>query len=166
MKRVSLMNKEKVGALFFLILSIGYGILAFDIPLTFVGEDEVFTAQTLPIALAIAGTIISLLILILPSTKQDGSDNISAAFRDLDWKRVGLLTVLMIFYGLTIRSLGFILSTSLFLIGGFRVLGERRIKILLLASVPIVLVFWFLMTRILGVYLDPGSLYFFLEELL
>lgn len=160
------MNKEKVGALFFFILSIGYGVLAFDIPLTFMGEDEVFTAQTLPIALAIAGALVSFLILVLPSTKQDGSDNVTAAFRNLDWKRVGLLAVLMIFYGLTIRSLGFIFATSLFLIGGFRVLGERQIKILLLASVPVVLVFWFLMTRILGVYLDPGSLYFFLGELL
>jgi putative tricarboxylic transport membrane protein len=158
------MSKEKVGALFFLVLSIAYGLLAFDIPLTFVGEDEVFTARSMPMALAIAGAVVSFLILVLPSAKTDDSTKVTAVFHGLDWKRVGLLAVLMVFYGLTIRWLGFILSTTLFLIGGFRVLGERRIKVLLLASIPLVVVFWFLMTRILGVYLDPGSLYFFLEE--
>jgi putative tricarboxylic transport membrane protein len=157
------MNKEKVGALFFLVLSIAYGALAFKIPLTFVGEDEVFTARTLPFALAFIGTVVSFLILVLPSTKTDAGSTIRAAFRDLDWKRVGLLALLMIFYGFTIRWLGFVLSTCLFLIGGFRILGERRIKVLLVASVPVVLVFWFLMTRILHIYLEPGSLYFFLE---
>lgn len=161
-----MMSKDKVGALFFLVLSITYGVLAFDIPLTFVGEDEVFTAQTLPIALAIVGAVVSFLILVLPSANTGDSTKVTAAFRGLNWKRVGLLSLLMVFYGLTIRWLGFVLSTTLFLIGGFRVLGERRIKVLLLASVPVVVVFWLLMTRILGVYLDPGSLYFFLEGLL
>jgi len=159
------MNKDKVGALFFLLLSIAYGVLAFDIPLTFVGKDEVFTAQTMPIALAIAGAIVSFLILVLPSEKTGDSANVAAVFRGLDWKRVGLLALLMVFYGATIRVLGFVLSTILFLIGGFWVLGERRVKILLLASIPIVLFFWLLMTKVLGVYLDPGSLYFFLEGL-
>jgi putative tricarboxylic transport membrane protein len=160
------MSKDKVGALFFLVLSIAYGVLAFDIPLTFVGMDEVFTARTLPIALAIAGGVISFLILILPSANASDSANITGVFRGFNWNQVGLLALLMVFYGLTIRWIGFVLSTILFLIGGFRVLGERRIRVLLLASIPLVIAFWLLMTKILGVYLDPGSLYFFLEELL
>ncbi|MCP4397955.1 MAG: tripartite tricarboxylate transporter TctB family protein [bacterium] len=162
------MNKDKVGALFFLVLSIGYGVLAFDIPLTFVGIDEVFTARTLPFALAVAGTVIAFLLLVLPSAHSDSDDskNISSVFSGLNWKQVGLLALLMVFYGLTIRWIGFVLSTILFLIGGFRVLGERRIQVLLLASVPVVIVFWLLMTKVLGVYLDPGSLYFSLGDLL
>ena len=159
------MSKDKVGALFFLVLSIAYGVLAFDIPLTFVGVDEVFTARTLPIALAIIGGVVAFLILVLPSANTDDSGKIIATFRGLNWKQVALLALLMVLYGLTIRWIGFVLSTILFLIGGFWVLGERRIKVLLLASVPIVIVFWLLMTRILGVYLDPGSLYFFLGDL-
>ncbi len=67
----------------------------------------------------------------------------------------------MIFYGLIIKLAGFIISTILFLIVGFRILGERRVKILLLASIPFVVVFWFLLNRILGVYLEPGVLFFF-----
>ena len=159
------MSKDKVGALSFLVLSIAYGVLAFDIPLTFVGIDEVFTARTLPFALAVLGTVIALLILVLPSAKTDDSQKMSAAFRGLNWKLVCLLALLMVFYGMTIRWIGFVLSTILFLIGSFRVLGERRVKVLLLASVPVVIVFWLLISKVLGVYLDPGSLYFFLGEL-
>ncbi len=159
------MTKDKVGALFFLVLSIAYGVLAFDIPLTFVGMDEVFTARTLPFALAVAGAVVAFFILVLPSAKTGGNAAIGAAFHGLNWKQVALLAGLMVFYGLTIRGIGFVLSTSLFLIGGFRVLGERRILVLLLASVPVVIMFWLLMTRVLGVYLDPGSLYFFLGDL-
>ncbi len=159
------MSKDKVGASFFLVLSIAYGVLAFDIPLTFVGIDEVFTARTLPFALAVLGTVIALLILVLPSAKTDDSQKMSAAFRGLNWKLVCLLALLMVFYGMTIRWIGFVLSTILFLIGSFRVLGERRVKVLLLASVPVVIVFWLLISKVLGVYLDPGSLYFFLGEL-
>ena len=160
------MSKDKIGALFFLVLSIAYGVLALDIPLTFVGMDEVFTARTLPIALAIAGAVVSFLILVLPSPSTGDSANIATTFRGLNWKQVALLALLMVLYGLTIRWIGFVPSTILFLIGGFRVLGERRIKALLLASVPMVILFWLLMTKILGVYLDPGSLYFFFKELL
>ena len=159
------MSKDKVGALFFLILSIVYGVLAFDIPLMFGGEDEVFTARTLPFALSICGIVISLLILFLPSGSSDSKAKVTEAFRGLNWKRVIQLAVLMILYGLTIRWLGFIISTSLFLICLYRLLGERRIQVLLVASVPLVVVFWFLMTKILGVYLAPGEIFFFLEEL-
>jgi putative tricarboxylic transport membrane protein len=128
--------------------------------------DEVFTARTMPIALAIAGILVSGLILVLPSAHSGDNIKVPALFRGLDWKRVGLLALTMLFYGLTIRWLGFVLSTCAFLIAGFWILGERRIKVLLLASVPLVIIFWLLMTKILGVYLDPGSLYFFLEDLL
>jgi putative tricarboxylic transport membrane protein len=159
------MSKDKVGALFFLLLSIVYGALAFDIPLLFGGEDEAFTARTLPFALSIGGIVISLLILLLPSGSSDRKTKATEVFRGLDWNRVIQLAVLMSIYGLAIKWLGFIISTSLFLIGGYRILGERRIKILLVASVPLVLVFWFLMTKILGVYLAPGEIFFFLEEL-
>lgn len=155
------MRKDKVGAAFFLALSLVYGVLALDIPLTFVGEDEVFTARTLPYALSIVGIIISSLILILPSESSEKKAQVPEIFRGLEWSRVIQLAVLMIFYGLTIKWLGFILSTSLFLSGGYWILGERRIKVLLLASIPVVVVFWFLMTKLLGVYLAPGEIFSF-----
>ena len=156
------MNKDRIGALFFLVLSLFYGLMTFKIPLNVMAKTASFTARTVPITLAVCGIIISLLILILPSPDADGRNTIIKTFRGFKWKRAGLLLVLMIFYGLIIKLAGFIISTILFLIVGFRILGEKRVKILLLASIPFVVVYWFLLNKILVIYLEPGSLFFFL----
>ncbi len=155
------MSRDKVGALFFLVLSLFYGLMTFNIPLNMMAKKAFFTARTVPITVAVCGIIISLLLLILPSADADGRNSIIKTFSGFNWKRAGLLLLLMIFYGLIIKLAGFIISTILFLIVGFRILGERRVKILLLASIPFVVVFWFLLNRILGVYLEPGVLFFF-----
>jgi putative tricarboxylic transport membrane protein len=157
------MSKDKVGALFFLALSLFYGSMIFKIPLNVMAETAFLTARTVPITIAVFGIIISLLILILPSRDTDGKGDIVKTFRGFEWKRAGLLLVLMILYGLLIKVAGFIASTILFLIAGFRILGEKRIKILLVASIPFVIVFWFLLNKILGIYLEPGILFSFLR---
>jgi putative tricarboxylic transport membrane protein len=77
----------------------------------------------------------------------------------MKWKPVIMLAALMIFYGLTIRYLGFLISTTIFLMGGFAVLGESRIKVLLGAAVPVVFVFWFLLSQLMGIYLAPGDIF-------
>jgi len=67
---------------------------------------------------------------------------------------------LMVGYGLTIEPLGFLISTILFLSGGFWAMGERRIKIILLVSITVTVVFWFILTQLLKIYLEPGILYY------
>jgi len=156
------MSRDKIGALFFLVLSLFYGLMTFAIPLNVMARTAVFTARTVPFALAVGGIIISLLILVLPSPDADGRNSIIGTIRGFKWKQVALLLALMVFYSLIIKLAGFIVSTILFLIVGFRILGEKRIRILLLASIPFVVAFWFLINRILGVYLEPGSMFFFL----
>ena len=47
----------------------------------------------------------------------------------------------MVLYAAGLEPLGFVVATLLFLVAGFLLTGERRFKILLLASVPVVLVF-------------------------
>ena len=64
-------NKEKMGALFILAFSIAYGIYAAKIPLIFLSQGEALNARTMPYALSIAGIVISLLIIILPSFDKD-----------------------------------------------------------------------------------------------
>jgi putative tricarboxylic transport membrane protein len=157
-----MINKDKVGALFFLVLSLFYGLMIFNIPLNIMAKEAAFTARTVPVALAVGGISISLLILFLPSADAGGRDSIIKTFSGFNWKRAGLLLGLMIFYGLILKLAGFIISSIIFLFVGFRILGEQRVKILLLASIPFVVVFWFLLNKILGVYLAPGSIFFFL----
>jgi len=156
------MKKEKVGALILLMFSIAYGLLAFKIPLSFLGQRETFNARTMPFALGIIGTLLSFLILVLPSGKTDKGDKVEDAFRGLDWSSVGFLIGIMIFYSITLRFLGLVISSIIFLVGGFYILGERRIWLLFIGSVPLVLFIWFLMSRILGMYIAPGEIFYLL----
>ncbi|HBU98817.1 tripartite tricarboxylate transporter TctB family protein [Thalassospira lucentensis] len=150
-------NRDKFGALLFLCLALIYGFYVDDIPLLFGDEDAPFNAQTLPNALAWILGVVSFIQLVMPANQEAG--NLSAAFRGLKWGPVVQLAVLMVFYGFTIRYLGFLISTTIFLVGGFAVLGERRIKVLLGASIPVVFIFWYLLTQLMGIYLAPGDIF-------
>lgn len=156
------MKTEKAGALILLTFSIAYGLLAYKIPLTLLAQRETFNARTMPFALGIIGTLLSFLILVLPSGQTDEEDKVKDAFRGLDWPSTGLLIGMMIFYSITLRFLGFVISSTIFLVGGFYILGERRIWLLLIGSVPLVLFIWFLMSRILGMYIAPGEIFYLL----
>ncbi len=154
------MNKEKAGAIILLMFSIAYGICAFNIPLTFIAQKESFNARTMPFALGIIGSILSFLILVLPPSESGENASLKSAFRGLEWPQVGMLVGMMIFYGITLRFLGFVISSIIFLISGFYILGERRVWMLFVGSVPLVLFIWFLMSRILGMYIAPGEIFY------
>ena len=159
------MAREKVGALVMLLFSMAYGLLAFKIPLSFLARNEFFTSRTMPYALAILGILLALLILVFPTTDPAGKRSLREETHGMDWKTAILLVVGMIAYGLTMKWIGFIISSILFLLVGFYILGERRIKWMLLASIPLVVMLWFIMSSLLGVYIAPGELFYMLGVL-
>lgn len=146
-----------------LAFSTAYGLAATQIPLTFLAMKESFSARTMPYALSVIGMILSVLILVLPVRAEDDTEEkeqFTEVFRGLDWTRVGLLVAMMVFYGLTLRFLGFVISSIAFLLGGFYILGERRKWLIFTGSVPLVLFIWFLMSKILGMYIAPGEIFY------
>jgi len=145
-----------------LVFSTAYGIFATRIPLSFLAQQEVFTSRTMPYGLAVAGIVLSLLMLILPTRDPAGTQTLAEFTRQMEWGRAIALVVLMIFYGMTMKWLGFILASILFLMAGFYILGERRLKAMLLASVPLVIVLWAIMSKLLGAYIAPGELFYML----
>jgi len=155
---------DKIGALVFFIFSVCYGYYAFQIPL-YPGEElEVFSSQTMPKVYAFTAIVISSLALILGFIDdiRNGSHVTTQSkdkFDRVGWMRIASLIGLMVFYGTTLEVLGFITSTILFLILGYLIMGERKIKTIILASVPVVIVFWAIMTQALGIYLTNGSLW-------
>ena len=159
------MTKDKVGALVILALSTVYGAMAFNIPKAPGVEDAGVTPSSLPIALSATGIIASVLILVLPAPRRSDHDDdeessFTHTFKGLDWRCAVLLFLLMVGYGLTLKPLGFLISTILFLCGGFWTMGERRIKLMLLVSIGVTIGFWFLLTQLLRIYLEPGVLHF------
>ena len=149
------LSKERIGALFFLVLSIAYGYSASEIRLHPGDEYEAMTARTLPYVLSGLGVVLSFALLLGGRHEKPPAGTLSR----LDWKPVLLLLGITIVYGLTINWLGFLVATTLFLIAGFRILGEKRLKILLGVAIPFVFIFWFGLTQLLDIYLAPGRIF-------
>ena len=114
----------------------------------------------MPYSLSILGIILSLLILVLPTGDPSGKRTLKEETAGMDWKKAILLVVAMVVYGLIMKWLGFILASILFLMAGFYILGERKFKKMILAAVPLVVLLWFIMSTLLGVYIAPGELFY------
>ena len=164
------MAKNTIGSIFFLVFSIFYFINVFSIKKMPGAEFETMTASTFPYYIGISGILISILMLVIPfinKQRNEGSDVLTISYlKTLDFKTTLYFIAVMIFYGFTIRSLGFILSTILFLTFGFLLLKERNFKRIFLVSVCVSVGFYFILNNLLGVYIDPGFIvdYFIGEQ--
>jgi len=154
------MAREKVGALVLLAFSIAYGLLAFKIPLSFLAQQEFFTSRTMPYALAVLGIILAILILVMPTVDPTGKRTLKEETRGMDWMKAIFLVIAMVIYGLFMKWLGFIIASILFLMAGFYILGERNIKKMVVAAIPLVILLWFVMSTLLGVYIAPGEIFY------
>ena len=129
------MTKNTIGSIFFLAFSSFYFYSVFSIKKMPMAQFEVMTASTFPYYIGLTGIIVSIILLIL-SLLEKNEENLSLTYlRSLDLKTTTLFIILMIFYGFTIRPLGFIFSTMIFLAIGFFILKERNIKRIFLISV-------------------------------
>ena len=145
-----------IATLCLIVLFAAYGLEALTIPLFPGQEDEPFKPRTMPFALAIIGVV---LVGIRAMQLFGASPELGDAQGRLHWHPVIRLCLVMLAYGYLMPSLGFILATTLFLVAGFLILGERRRSILLFLPLVFSLVFFLLMTEGLGLYLSPGSLW-------
>lgn len=111
--------------------------------------------STFPKVLSIAGAIVALIVLLQrrgPAEIKDG---------EIDYRRLAgyhlvpavALVGLMVAYALTLRPLGFLLTTTAFLTLGGVVLGERRLHLLLPVAAMATLTVWWLVQDVLGIYL-------------
>ena len=144
-------SPSKIISLLFFIFSGFYLYTAYQIRVFAFDENAAFNARTFPIYLGYAGLIFSALYIILPERKPT---NIDVSI--LEYKKTILLVVLMIIYGITILKAGYFLSTSIFLVLSYIVLGERRWIWVFILSFPFVAIFMYLLHGLLNIYLrDP-----------
>ena len=141
----------KIISLLFFIFSAFYLYTAYQIRVFSFDEDAAFNAKTFPIYLGYFGMFIAALKIVL---LEKASEEVDQKF--LNYKKTLVLVLIMIIYGLTIRPVGFFLSTSLFLISSYYFLGERRWLRMFMLSFPFVAIFMFLIHGLLDIYLtDP-----------
>ncbi len=144
-----LFSKDRIGGALLLVFCITYGILSQQIILLPFQAKSAFNAQTMPEILTVLGVGLSALVILFPAS----SDKPKLA--GFNWLTAFLFMCLMSFYGLSVRPLGFILSTSFFLMAGFALLGERSTLKLVIIALPLVIGFWLLMTKGLDVFIEP-----------
>ena len=142
---------SKIISLLFFIFSGFYLYTAYRIQVFAFDEGAAFNARTFPIYLGFAGLFFSGLFVILPETNPSSVD-----LKVLDYKKTLGLVILMILYGITILKAGFFLSTSIFLVGSYIILGERNWIWIFILSFPFVAIFMYLLHGLLNIYLrDP-----------
>ena len=112
--------------------------------------------STFPKVLSILGIVASLIILL-------GFEKSTPKEADIDYRRLHeyhlgqalLLLALMVAYAFSLRPLGFLVSTSAFLILGSYILGERKWHIMIPISLVATFVVWYLVQQVLGIYMRP-----------
>lgn len=147
-------------ALFFLLFSVVYGYGAVTYKLLPFERNMVFLPNTMPMGLAVLGIVLSLALLFAKKPADAKNDGVLGGinFRRLQDYRFGQaigLVVIMAVYALAIFPIGFVISTTAFLIISSMILGERRFVILLPVSAVGAFVVWFLVQEVLGVFLRP-----------
>ncbi len=112
--------------------------------------------STFPKVLSILGILTSAIILLGFEKSQENSGDID--YRRLTDYHLGqalLLLGLMVAYALCLRPLGFLFSTSAFLILGSFILGERKWHVMLPVALIATIAVWYLVQEVLGIYMRP-----------
>ena len=112
--------------------------------------------STFPKVLSILGIVASIIIVL-------GLEKAEQKKQDIDYRRLieynlgqaVLLLLLMVAYALCLRPVGFLISTSVFLIAGAVILGERKWHVMIPVAVIASLVVWYLVQQVLGIYMRP-----------
>lgn len=114
------LSKDRIGGLLMLAFRALYAWKIGDIRLLPFQANQTFTPSTIPEVLAVLDTGLSVLVILFPCSDQ------RLSLTGLNWPLGLAFLVLMSIYGFTVRLLGFLAATSLFLIIGFAMLGERK----------------------------------------
>lgn len=150
-------------ALIFITFCCAYGYLAFftmdQLLPPFMQRNPVWPS-TFPKVLAVLGVIVGLVVLLGLEAR---SDEPEPSATDINYRRLHeyklgqalMLVGLMVLYAVALRPAGFLLATTVFLIGGSAILGERKWLTMILVSVLATGFVWYLVQEVLGIFLRP-----------
>ena len=155
------MTLDRWIALTFLLFCLIYGYTAFfvmdDQLAPFLKNNPVWPS-TFPKVLSIAGMLIGLFVLIGFEKNVKTDEPMEINYRRLTDYKLGqalMFLGLMVVYALSLYPMGFLLSTSVFLILGGFILGERKLLLLIPVSLLATGFVWYLVQVVLGIFLRP-----------
>ena len=154
------MALDKRIAVVFLVIALIYGYTAYTYPLLPFELYMVFLPNTMPMALSGLGILFSLIIILTPKKPAAGGGEAPDGFaiprlRDARAAQALGLIAAMVVYALALRPIGFLASTTMFLMGTGWILGERKPLIMILSAVLGAGIIWYLVQEALGIYLRP-----------
>lgn len=161
------MTLERAIAGIFVVVCLAYGYTAFvvmEAGLLPFERNMTFLPNVLPKWLSVIGVAVGLAVLVQsdPGAHGEGeSDGIDV--RRLRQYKLGqalLLLALMVAYALLLRPVGFVATTTLFLVLASVTLGERRFVVLVPVSVLAAFLIWYLVQQVLGIFLRPWPWFF------
>lgn len=161
------MTLERAIALVFILICLIYGYTAFVVMEASILPFErnlAFLPNVLPKWLSVLGVLVGLAVLVQsgPGTGgQTADDDIDIGnLRQYKLGQAVLLLVLMTAYALLLRPVGFLTTTTLFLILGAMILGERRYLLLVPVALLSAFLIWYLVQEVLGIFLRPWPWFF------
>ena len=161
------MTLERAIALVFILICLIYGYTAFVVMEASILPFErnlAFLPNVLPKWLSVLGVLVGLAVLIQSGSGTGGQtadDDIDIGnLRQYKLGPAVLLLVLMIAYALLLRPVGFLTTTTLFLILGAMILGERRYLLLVPVALLSAFLIWYLVQEVLGIFLRPWPWFF------
>ena len=142
-------NYTRISAFVFLLIFLIYSYLAGEIRVFAFDENADFNARTFPKLISYLGILVSLLTLVLSKNEKEDMGQ-------YEWVSVIILFALVFSYGLLIKTIGFFVSTNLFLVLSYLYLGVRSYKVIIFSSFPVVAGLQFMLHGLLDVYIrDP-----------
>ena len=142
-------NYTRISAFVFLLIFLIYSYLAGEIRVFAFDENADFNARTFPKLISYLGILVSLLTLVLSKNEKEDMGQ-------YEWVSVIILFALVFSYGLLIKTIGFFVSTNLFLVISYLYLGVRSYKVIIFSSFPVVAGLQFMLHGLLEVYIrDP-----------
>ena len=134
-----------------LLLAAGYLLVAMSIPLDPWAAEERINTQTLPVIYGATLGLISLSLL-----ARSAGRRINVPLRPV---LVATLLVIMVMFVLAVALIGVWFAIPVLLVPAMLLLGERRWWLLGTLPAGTALAVWFLVTRLLGVYVPSGMLF-------
>ncbi len=155
------MALDRCIALVFLVICLVYGYTAYVLmdPLLppFMKHNPVWPS-TFPKVLSVLGVVTSLIIVLGLEKSNHTAEVADINYRKLTQYKLGQalgLLGLMVFYALALRPIGFLTATTLFLVGGAAILGERRWILMVVIGAAAAGSVWYLVDQVLGIYMRP-----------
>lgn len=158
------MTLERAIAGIFVVVCLVYGYTAFvvmEAGLLPFERNMTFLPNVLPKWLSVIGAVVGVAVLVQsgPGAGADAegeSDGIDVRrLRQYKLGQAVLLLVFMVAYALLLRPVGFVATTTLFLVLASAALGERRFAVLVPVSVLAAFLIWYLVQQVLGIFLRP-----------